>query len=373
MTEQYAPRESSGFMAGLVPIVDGWRTVVTWALLGGLIAIGVILYRGPRYKAELSLVSVGSSKIGNIGAGSLAAAASLLGGASGGIGLQSSPALVVKFADLDGVLASVALSPVGPGSRQLVVERLADKPLSQIPSNRLQRIMRKYLSASYDRTTGIIDIDVVHKDSAIARIVATRIVDETRTTFLHAVRGQATELRKAQEQRVAVAEQEMSSAEDKMQSFLGGNRAIAAYSAASVEKDRLQREVSRAQDVLTQAVTDRESARSKELEDTPAVVVIDPLPASLPQTERHLGAIALVSAFVAAILAMLLLLAKESFVRRIEASDPATVRLASSLRAMPLIGRRVPAAPAEPARGPYPAPEPVPATPFTRTGTGTRG
>jgi uncharacterized protein involved in exopolysaccharide biosynthesis len=176
-------------------------------------------------------------------------------------------------------------------------------------------------------------------------------------------------LKNAQEQRVAVAEQELGRAEQQMQAFLQANRQFQSFSSAAVEKDRLQRNVQRAQEVLNNAINDRESARSKELEDTPAVVVIDPLPAKLPATERHLGSITLVAAFVAGLLAMLYLMIRAGFRARLDANDPATVRLAQSLRGVPILGRGMRSASQSPT---YPAAEPFPATPLTRTGTGSR-
>lgn len=366
MSDRIDQTSESGLTTGLIPVVQGWKAVTLCALLGGAIAATIVTLRAPRYRAEMSLVSIANAKMPNIGGAGLAAAASLLGGAGAGIGLQSSPALIVKFADLDGVLASVALSRMSPGSSETVIERLEDKPLAQIPENRIQRIMRKYLDATYDRGTGVIDITVVHKDSAVARVLASRIVDETRTAFLRAVRMQATELKNAQEQRVAVAQADLSRAEQNMQRFLQGNRQVQSYSAAAIERDRLQREVTRAQDVLNNAVSDRENARSKELEDTPAVAVIDPLPVRLPKTEKHRGSITLVSAFLAGILAMLILMVRASFRGRIQQNDAGAIGLADALRNVPLIGRIVPAPPIRPQ---YSSPEPLQATPISRTGT----
>jgi uncharacterized protein involved in exopolysaccharide biosynthesis len=378
MSESNYKSQSSGFVGGLVPIIEGWKFVAGLALVAGLTAIAVVQYRGPQYRAEMSLVSVASSKVGNLGGGGgLAAAASLLGGGGGSIGLQSSPALVVKFADMDGVLNAVAMSPVKEGSPERVIERITGKPLSEIPENRIERIMRRYIHSSYDRSTGIININVTSKDSAIARVVATRIVAATRNKFTAAVRAQATELKNAQEQRVAVAEQDLARIESQMQYFLQANRQFQSYSNAAVEKDRLQRNVQRAQEVLNNAINDRESARSKELEDTPAVVVIDPLPARIPATEKHLGSITLVSAFVAGLFAMLLLMVRESFRSRLAANDEATVRLARSMSTLPVIGRAfrgssAPRTSSVPAGVPaYPMPENFPPA-LARTGTGLR-
>ncbi len=365
--------ESSGFLAALVPIIQGWKLIALLVLLGGLSAAGIILYRGPRYRASVALVSVQSSKSANIGGvGGLAAAASLLGAGGGGLGLQSSPALVVKLADLDGVLTSVAYSPINPGSKQLLIERMTETPVSEIPFNRVPRIMRKYMHASYDRTTGIISIEAVHKDSALARIVVSRVLGQTKSTFLQAVRSQATEMREAQERRVEVARAEMSRSEMAMQAFLSGNRQFQKFSNASIEQSRLQRELDQAQDVYKTAVSDRENARGKELEETPSVAVIDPLPVQLPPTERHLGSISFVTAIAAGLLAVLIVLMRDSFKRRLEMLDPAAVGIADSLRGIPLIGRAV--ANGRAVRPPYAATDPFVSSPQTpQTGIGTVG
>lgn len=371
MTDQATSQnQSSGLLAALVPMVEGWRLLFTSALLLSLLAVAAILYRGPRYRAEMSLVSVANPKMTGLGGSAvgLAAAASLLGGASGSLGLQSSPALIVKIADLDGVLASIAMSPVTPGSRELVIERLTEKPLAEIPDNKIQAIMRKYIRSNYDRGTGIIQIGAVHKDSAIARVVASRVVERTRLTFLNAVRAQAAELRKAQEQRVAVAQGELGRAEAAMQQFLRGNRQVPDFSEASIQKQRLQRDVTRASELLGNAMSDQESARSKELEDSPAVVVIDPLPQRLPRTPRYLAAITVLSGFLGALCAAVFLLAKHSFLSRVAQGDPSSLRLASKLRRFPGF-RGLTAAPrsvSDLAADSFSAPA------LTRTGTGPR-
>lgn len=364
--------EQSGFLAALVPLIEGWKAIALCALLAGLIAAGVIIYRGPRYRASVALVSVQSSKSGGLGGvGGLAAAATLLGGAGGSIGLQSSPALVVKFADLDGVLTTVALSPVNPGSSERVIERMTGQRVSEIPSSRIPRIMRKYMHASYDRTTGIIEIESIHKDSALARTVVTRVLDQTKSAFLRAVRSQATEMREAQEKRVEVAADEMSRAERAMLAFLNGNRQFEKYSNASIERDRLQRELTQAQEVYKNAVADRENARGKELEETPSVAVIDPLPDKLPAVERHLGSITLVTALGCAMLVALLVLMRDSFRKRLDQRDPAAIGVATGLRRIPLVKWAVPEVPV---LTPYVGTEPISPSPRTsRTGTGTRG
>ncbi len=364
--------EQSGFLAALVPLINGWKAIVLFALLGGLTAAGIILYRGDRYRASVSLVSVQSAKSGSLGGvGGLAAAASLLGGGANGIGLQSSPALVVKFADLDGVLSSVALSPVAPGAKELVIERMTGDPASTIQLNRIPRIMRKHMHASYDRTTGIIEIETTHKDSALARTVVTRVLEQTKSAFLRAVRSQATEMREAQERRVELASAEMNRAEMAMQSFLSGNRQFQKYSNASIEQTRLQRQLEQAQEVYNNAIADRENARGKELEETPSVAVIDPLPAKIPPVERHLGSISLVTALVCALLAALIVLMRDAFRRRLDRHDLAAMGVAESLGRIPLIGMLVPPVPV---RAPYVAQEPLtPAPRSPRPGTGTHG
>jgi len=59
------------------------------------------------------------------------------------------------------------------------------------------------------------------------------------------------------------------------------------FSEASVMRRELEREVTSAQSVYSQAREDYETAVARELEETPAVVVVDSIPNRLLPDPRH--------------------------------------------------------------------------------------
>ena len=334
-----ADRRQSGLVQTFVPVLERWPKVVMLVMLLALVG-GVVTYLLPRkYEAHLSLMTISNPKIPNV-AGNPALAALLGSAATTQMGMQATPALVVKLTELPGVLRTIAMRRADSTGPALIVERVARKTIAEIPYDRIEPIMLKYIDATYDRTTGIIDVKVVHRDSAIARIVALRMVDATRETFVRTVRAQATELRRSEERRVDSAASQLHRVEDELLEHARANRAVAPYSVASLEHERIQRRLSIAQNIYSQAVNDREAAIAKELEDTPAVVIVDDLPTRLPRRPRHLAVIVVLTAFLGFIAVVLGILLREAVRARLARGDEAALRTMAILRRLPLVGSR---------------------------------
>jgi uncharacterized protein involved in exopolysaccharide biosynthesis len=106
--------------------------------------------------------------------------------------------------------------------------------------------------------------------------------------FVSTVRAQAKLQREAQGARVDSARRRLVRADGELRQYLRANRMIAEFSLAGVERDRLNRELDLAQEVYRQASADYEGAVARELQETPAVVAVDPAPDVLPLRERYL-------------------------------------------------------------------------------------
>jgi uncharacterized protein involved in exopolysaccharide biosynthesis len=110
------------------------------------------------------------------------------------------------------------------------------------------------------------------------------------------------------------------------------------FSAAFVQEQQLERRVQVATNVYMQAITDRESAIAKELEETPAMVVLDPVPGQLPADERRLPLMILLGAIVGLVVACTVAIA-----RGLVAADPASAgdlhRLREAMRELPFAPR----------------------------------
>jgi uncharacterized protein involved in exopolysaccharide biosynthesis len=123
-------------------------------------------------------------------------------------------------------------------------------------------------------------------------------------------RAQASAKRVAQAERVDSARRQLRRAEERSLSFLASNRAFTQYSPASISRQQLEREVTAAQSVYSQARSDYESAVARELEETPAVVVVDSIPNRLLPDPLHIPLKLVLATTLALILSTLVMWAR---------------------------------------------------------------
>jgi len=250
------------------------------ALLSGLLAAGIAALLPVKYQAVVVLSTVQSNRAQGL-------ASQLLGAAANG-SLQATPALVVRLTQLQSVLLPVAAARTKSG--ELLIEALSGKVAARLSTARTLKEMRRAVTSSYDRETGLVTLQVVHKDSALARQFVGLTVEHVRRVFVDASRAQGRQMRVAMEARVDSANSQLRHSEQRLSSFLSANRALAAYASAQAQRQQLDRDITLSQTIYQTVVTDREQAIAKELEDAPAVVVLDPLPPSLPTAPRGMAA-----------------------------------------------------------------------------------
>src|SRR5260221_5369394 len=124
-----------------------------------------------------------------------------------------------------------------------------------------------------------------------------RVVDEVTSVFQEAVKVHASDTKSALTQRFEAAATRWRAAEENAREFANRNRVVAPFSPATIERDRFARELSLAQSLYEQVSVERESARSRELDEAPAVVVVDPIPRELIPVGRNIiwkGLVALI-------------------------------------------------------------------------------
>ena len=280
-------QEGTGYLdltTALAAILEHWKAVIIF--VGAVtVLVGLLLVlQKKEYEAKMTL-SVISKNFLIPGAGGIAA--SLLAAGNGG-GLQATPPFIDELAHLDGVMRHVAEAPAVPGSSETVLERLVRvEGVDSIRQYRIPDVMRDMIETSIQHETGTITLRVTQRDSGLARSVAQHLVEQVSEAFVNATRAQASQLRRAEDARVDTASRALATQEQRMVDFLQANRVIAAFSVAALEQQRIQRAIQIAQDTYMQAVQDREAARSKELEETPALVVLDPVPRALTPVPRH--------------------------------------------------------------------------------------
>jgi uncharacterized protein involved in exopolysaccharide biosynthesis len=189
-----------------------------------------------------------------------------------------------------------------------------------------------------NKETGTITLSVSHKDSGLARLIATRIVDSASQWFVRTSKAQAQQLRIAQEARVQNAARQLEAAEERLRQFNFANRSTPSYSVAGLERERLGRQIQFAEQVYTQAMTDRDQAFARELEATPTVVVQDPLPSILPKVRKRI-ILKTATAFTAFCILFMLL---DAMRRRLAQRDAESERFRSAIASLPRLTARRP-------------------------------
>jgi uncharacterized protein involved in exopolysaccharide biosynthesis len=277
-----APSREISVVDLLSPLMRDWRLVLACIGAFWLLTALVTFVPARKYRASMVVAAVPSARGMALPSG---VSALLTGGQMGGV--QSTPYFIAKLLYLNSVLYKVAFSSSTARPGASVVERAMDTPLRDIRYADVARQMKKMLETDIDKQTGLLTVGVVHEDSALAREIASRTMASASEAFVQAARAQATEQRRAQEGRVDSAAKRLRSREEQMLTFVSSNRTFTPYSTAWVERQRLERELDNAQAVYSQAIADRERAIAQELEETPAVVVVDPIPAELTPLPRQ--------------------------------------------------------------------------------------
>jgi len=225
------------------------------------------------------------------------------------------------------------------GGHTRIVDRVVDKDSGRVLAWRIERTMSGTIRTTISDKTGLITLGVRATDSALARHVVDRLVDRTRALFVATARAQAAELKRAQAARVDSAERQLVNAQDRLVSFHAANRVVVPYSPLSVQESQLNSAVEVARQVYTQAVADREAAVAKELEETPAMVVVDPVPPVIPPLPLHRSSKSLAVGIVFAIFASIIVVIRDGL-RQVPPSRRAKIeRVRRAAGSLPIVGR----------------------------------
>lgn len=266
----------------ITPVLRRWRIlVVGMATAAGIVGVGTA-FSAQQYRAELSFSTISSNRA-SATAGSLPAA---LLAATMVAGLQASPALLSRLVRSQNVEARVARLRVTARADSSVADVLFQRQSSKLSDPEVIRRLRRVVTTSTDRETGLVTVEATHSDSALARIIVENVVSEVTLAFQRAVKSQVSETRSSLSQRVDAATSRLRSIEERSREFAARNRLIEPFSSVALERDRLGRELNLAQTLYNQVVLESESAKDREFEAVPAVVIVDPIPRALEPVAR---------------------------------------------------------------------------------------
>jgi uncharacterized protein involved in exopolysaccharide biosynthesis len=317
----------------LTPLLEKRRQIIIWSILLALATGGIAALMPRKYKAELSLTPVVNNK-STTGLGGFAA----LAGATLNTGYQLTPDRMVELLKSRTVLSGVGFSPM-PGAKERVIDRLLGETYTKNDEEEVAKHLEKVLSVGSNKVTGTVAVSVFHQDSALARVIASRVVDSASQIFVRTSKAQAQQLRIAQEGRVRAARSDLNAAEERLREFRYSNRATPPFSPSSIELEQLNRDIQMAEQVYTQAVTDQQSAYARELEATPTVVVQDRLPHVLPKLRKHIILKTLIAGIVSFVLICIGVLLVDLTKRRLSRSDSESDRFRRAVSTLPRMRR----------------------------------
>lgn len=322
----------------LTPLLEKRTRIIAGTILLAL-ATGAVAALTPRkYNAELALTPVVNNKSTTALGGGFAA----LAGATLNTGYQLTPSRMVELLESRTVLAGVGRSQVGTGSSETVIDRFLGEKYTRNDEEEVQKHLKRLLTVVTNKETGTVSVSVKYRDSALARIIAATVVDSASQIFVRTSKAQAQQLRIAQEGRVEAARSQLAIAEERLRQFRFSNRATPAFSVASVDLQRLNRDIQLAEQVYTQAITDQQSAYARELEATPTVVVQDPLPPVLPKVRKRIVLKTAIAGVVGFALICIGVLIIDVTRRRLTRSDAEADRFKRAVSTFPFWRRQAP-------------------------------
>ena len=276
------------------PLVEHSR-LLAGVFVATIIAVGAYRVFGVKreYNAEVVIATVTNAKT----VPGLSGLAASLGAATSPEGLSPTPDMMVAFIRSNAVLTQVGGRRLSVGKAPLAA-LLDGSAATDWTDTRIVKAMHNRVSALVDRRTGLITVAVASADSASARAAVGSVIQAASDRFVSAARAQAALQAQGMQALVDTAAQRLQNAEAAYTDFLSHNRTVAPFSVAAVQRDRLQRDIDIARAVYNQAITDRESAKGRMLQETPSVVVVDDVPKELPGLSRHTAYYALLSAAV---------------------------------------------------------------------------
>jgi uncharacterized protein involved in exopolysaccharide biosynthesis len=253
------------------------RLIISLASIGLVVGAAAGLLSTRRYASTATFIPQGSDG----GASGLALAASQFGlrlPASGG-GAWGPP-VYVELLQSRTLLESVALDTVvvaEEGGRRVQLMDLL-RIEGATPAERADNAYRRLagiIRAAEVKSIGAVTLTVSTPWPSVSEALANRLVRGVNDFILQTRKSQAAAERRFVEGQAADAERALRSAENELQSLLERNRVIAGSSSLTLERDRLQREVTRREQVYSSLLQSREEAKIREVRDTPVITILE--------------------------------------------------------------------------------------------------
>lgn len=328
-------RDEVGWLFAFANLLLSHRRAMLVGMAGGLLfAVINAAIKPAAFVSTVSFMPQGSQDVQRTG---LAALAGQFGvGLGGSSGAQSPKFYTNLFLSYD------FLAPIARESLTVAEQRNARKSLAELydikeqsPAVREEAVVAALtglISSLVDDKTGTVTFSVTTKWPSVSRTIADRVVARVNDYNLHVRQSQAAAERRFTSERLAIAKDSLTAAENRLKSFLESNRNWTGSPDLTFTHGRLSRATAAAEQLTFSLNQSNEEARIREVRDTPVITVIEParLP-FLPQRRRLIsrGILGLMSGGLIVAISVLII---EFFRRRRRQADPDLEEFVSLLR-----------------------------------------
>jgi uncharacterized protein involved in exopolysaccharide biosynthesis len=262
----------------LAALLRGRRVIILLTAGGFVIALVVALLRMTLFTCTFSFIPQAGQDQSRNGLASLAGQFGLSVGTL--TGQAQSPQLYADLLQTKEILMDVAKDTVvnATGQREPLSSFLGVHG-GQSPAgleNTVRVLRSKVISASVAaRTTGMVTVTTRTRSAQASLTIAEQLLQGLNHFNVETRRSQAGEERRFIESRLAAARESLRGAEDALQTFLQGNRQYDRSPELTFQQQRLERQVSLQQQVVSGLAQQYEDARIREVRDTPVITVLE--------------------------------------------------------------------------------------------------
>lgn len=302
--EDVLPPIGSGaaFLTAVTIGIKSARRLASFALAGAAVAVTVALLQPPTYSSGFSFLPQSSTEMPR---GGLASLAGQFGISVGGTGQTDSPHLYAELVSTNELLEPLATDSFAYSSN--TSERMplfklldVDEGDTAVVVDATVRALRDDVirSSVATRTSGLVSVRVTTTSAVLSRSLAEKLLASLNEFNLGTRQTQAAAERRFTEGRLNEAAAELRTAEGRLESFLRANRQYQNSPELVFQQDRLQREVTLRQQVVSSLTQQFEEVRIREVRDTPVLTVIQSPTMPVRRDSRRLALKLLLGMFV---------------------------------------------------------------------------
>ncbi len=328
--------EISVLSIGSLLLRNRWR-VARWAALGAFVTLAAVWTRPVVYPATASFIPAGADG----GRSALASLAGQLGvnvSASSTTSPTLTPDFYVRLLTSREILGNVARDTfvvAELGNRRVAVEDLFDAKSGSAKAREEAAVkeLTRRVSAEDSKTTGIVEFRVGTQWPSVSLAISRELVEGVNAFNERTRRDQASAERKFIDGRLDLAQTQLRAAEDRLQQFLQGNRQAGSPD-LQFTHDRMQREVTFRQQLVTSLAQSSEEARMREVRDIPVITMVDEPMVPVKPDSRGRAIRTVIGLLIGAAVGALIVFLGDIVAKRRAAGDPAADEFARAVEGM---------------------------------------